>query len=413
MHASIQVAIIYSVLLMIAQTSVAGDVAGLTSFKANTPARAAEVNGNFASIKTAVDDNHGRIAMLEAMNAELQNRLTALEAKLASVSLATVNGQPTVRFSGVNVQVVNGLDHTDSSNGLGNLLIGYDEVNNSGRMMCSLGTDPNTISPVTNEMECTTAGGVWADSHKGGSHYLVLGALNNYSRWGGLVAGTENTSNFDFASISGGRQNNASGPGASVSGGFGNIALGKLTSISGGASNVASGATASVSGGKNNVASGSTSSVTGGSVNTARGMHSSISGGWNNNANGDFASVTAGRQNFATNAYASVTGGQGNTASGASASVTGGLNNTAVGNNATISGGARNNASGAYAHVTGGEFNAASGQYAIVNGGYANNASGQYSGVGGGQGCDSGTGVIAIWAVGIQGGSGCSPTLGN
>lgn len=55
----------------------AGDVNGLTTFSAGTPARAAEVNGNFTAVKTAVDDNHARISTLEGVNAAA--RITVLE----------------------------------------------------------------------------------------------------------------------------------------------------------------------------------------------------------------------------------------------------------------------------------------------------------------------------------------------
>jgi hypothetical protein len=51
--------------LATAQVSLAGEVTGLTSFSAGTPARASEVNGNFTAVKTAVDNNHARIVTLE------------------------------------------------------------------------------------------------------------------------------------------------------------------------------------------------------------------------------------------------------------------------------------------------------------------------------------------------------------
>jgi hypothetical protein len=41
-----------------------------------------------------------------------------------------VGGKPTVQFSGVNVQVVNGLGKTETTNGAGNLVVGYDETAN-------------------------------------------------------------------------------------------------------------------------------------------------------------------------------------------------------------------------------------------------------------------------------------------
>ena len=53
-----------SVLAIMASTSsaaLASDVTGLTNFTAGTPAVAAEVNGNFTAVKTAVDDNNANI----------------------------------------------------------------------------------------------------------------------------------------------------------------------------------------------------------------------------------------------------------------------------------------------------------------------------------------------------------------
>lgn len=43
----------------------AAEVSGLNTFSAGSPARASEVNANFDAVKTAVDDNHARLAALE------------------------------------------------------------------------------------------------------------------------------------------------------------------------------------------------------------------------------------------------------------------------------------------------------------------------------------------------------------
>ncbi len=43
-------------------TLIAGQVTGLINFTAGTPAKAAEVNSNFMAVKTAVDDNHAKLA---------------------------------------------------------------------------------------------------------------------------------------------------------------------------------------------------------------------------------------------------------------------------------------------------------------------------------------------------------------
>ncbi len=326
----------------------AGDVVGLTSFTSNTPALASEVNGNFDAVKTAVDDNAARVTTLEGANAASRistlegvnaasritaledinaaarvtalegvnaaSRITALEtqnaaltaqvgallALLQGVTRETVNGQPAVRFTGVNVQVVNGSGFTGgAANGTGNLILGYDEASTSAKFFCSLG-EGSTGTPIpsstsaTPPAACTDAGGTWAQSHKSGSHYLIVGAEHNYSRWGGIVVGQQNTSNNIYASVSGGSSNEASGGRASVSGGTNNIAGADWASVSGGQDNTASGGFASVSGGAFNQASGPFSSVLGGNSNTASGSSSSVSGGVSNTASGLRASVSGG-----------------------------------------------------------------------------------------------------------------------
>ena len=57
-------------LVLLAATPVsvyAAAVTGLTTFVNGTIADAAQMNANFATVKTAVDDNHGRINTLEAI----------------------------------------------------------------------------------------------------------------------------------------------------------------------------------------------------------------------------------------------------------------------------------------------------------------------------------------------------------
>lgn len=341
-----------------AQTGHAGPVGPLTTFTAGTTAKASEVNGNFGAVQTAVDDNDSRVATLEGINAATRlgalesinaaSRLAALEASVASLQTAlttaqnqigalqtllagvtreTVNGQPAVRFSGVNVQIVSGAGATDAApNGTGNLIIGYDEVRTVGPQQCSVGADPGTSVPVPDgdAAACAAAGGALAISHKTGSHYLVVGDLQNYSQYAGIVVGKSNTSSNAYASVSGGTGNTAKGLQASVSGGISNTASGYLSSVSGGTENIASGESASVSGGFVNVASGDRASVSGGEENTASGGESSVSGGSQNIASSLSSSVSGGFTNTASGIQASVSGGTGNTADGQEASVSGG-----------------------------------------------------------------------------------------
>jgi len=193
-------------------------------------------------------------ADLSAEVAALQAQVAALELLTASISADGNN----VDFTGVNLRILDGTGDTVCTgpcNGLGNLIIGYDESRTSG-------------------------------SDKSGSHNFVIGPEHNYPTFGGAVAGFRNTVSGDHSSVSGGANNEASGIVSSVSGGAGNTASGARSSVSGGQSNTASVFASSVSGGDSNEASGELSSVSGGFSNTASGFLSSVSGGEGRTASG-------------------------------------------------------------------------------------------------------------------------------
>jgi hypothetical protein len=228
----------------------------------------------------------------------MRKRLAALEYKLQYVE----GGANEVVITGANLRIVNGLGSTETVNGLGNLIVGYNEL-------IGFGEDNRT-----------------------GSHNVVVGEQNNFSRFGGLVVGRLNEISGDFSSVSGGAGNTASGFFSSVSGGLNNKASGNIASVSGGFANTASGDFGAwASGGAGNTASGIGSSVSGGIQNTASGNNSSVSGGFANRASEQFASVSGGAQNTASGDRSSVSGGAQNTASGFASSVSGGLNRTAPG----------------------------------------------------------------------------------
>src|SRR5690606_651603 len=218
------VAVIWSVATcaLAVPTVQAGEVAGLKTFQAGTLARASEVNANFAAVKAAVDDSHAEIHELLKVVESLQDTVATLSAQLAAVqdspvmalapflSVDATGDVPRVRLTGVNVQVVNGAGRTGSANGAGNLIIGYDEPRISGDSVCSVGTD-TAGNPVRDAASCAAQGGTWDLNHKSGSHYLIVGARHNYSGWGGIVAGLQNTSNNGYASVTGGWRNAATG----------------------------------------------------------------------------------------------------------------------------------------------------------------------------------------------------------
>jgi hypothetical protein len=198
---------------------------------------------------------------------------------------AGIAGKPTIQFSGVNVQVISGSGKTNAlPNGLGNLVIGYDE----------------------------NAGG----HEQTGSHDLILGEEQTFISVGGIVAGHANA---------------IKGEDASVTGGEGNVAFGYASSVAGGRNNSATGTYSSVVGGRLNAALGEYGAVSGGIENSALGLYTSVTGGASGRAEGTKASVTGGESNTASGVEASVTGGRKNTASGLYSSVTGGYSNTASG----------------------------------------------------------------------------------
>jgi len=261
-----------------------------------------------------------QVEQMELKLAEANNIITDLQASPVMklnpyVTVTSDNRGPLVKLSGLNLQVNNGTGTTcHDANGMGNIIIGYDEeyeINgNSIPNFCSLGAH-------TSEEECVAAGGTWATSHKTGSHYLIIGPENNYSGCAGLVAGMHNTSNGNYASVTGGHGNTASVFGASVSGGENNNASGYNASVSGGFYNHASGEASSISGGDHNEATALSSSVSGGRVNTASGENASISGGYTNTASGELSSISGGGGGPQTN---------GNTASHGLSSILGGAN---------------------------------------------------------------------------------------
>jgi hypothetical protein len=185
--------------------------------------------------------------------AALQAEMTTLQAVTAALQTQvpdclSTEGSDAV-FEGCNVHVRNGLDGTETINGLGNLIVGYNEESS-----------------------------IIGDS-RGGSHNLVVGSQHGYSSFGGFVAGFENHISGGYASVSGGEGNWASGDYSSMSGGNSNTASGAPASISGGNSNTASGNASSVSGGFGNIASGDYASVSGGNGRTAAGLDDWVAGG--------------------------------------------------------------------------------------------------------------------------------------
>lgn len=215
----------------------------------------------------------GVIVSLESQISSQQDQLDDLESRLSVLENLLVNFSRSgddIIISGANLHIVNGLNDTETTNSLGNVIVGYNEFRGSG--------DDRT-----------------------GSHMLIVGSQHNFNSYGGAVFGLRNESGAPFAtvsagtdnralgnhsSISGGTQNTASGPFSSVTGGFDNMATNEQATVSGGNKNIASGVRSIVTGGHENEASGSEASVTGGNENVAIGNGSTVSGGFRRTAPG-------------------------------------------------------------------------------------------------------------------------------
>jgi hypothetical protein len=92
-------------------------------------------------------------------------------------------------ITGANLHLVNGLGATETTNGLGNLIVGYSEPRDSG------------------------------ETRQTGSHNVVVGKQHRFSSFGGLVGGLQNESRGAFASVSGDVRSTAASEHASISGG--------------------------------------------------------------------------------------------------------------------------------------------------------------------------------------------------
>ncbi len=140
------------------------------------------------------------VVALQAQVATLANRLNQLQANpvlaigpFVSLDLNPQNGVigPNITFKGVNIHIVSGSGYTtdfvDSGSvatGLGNLIIGYNEV--------------------------PTGDTTWLNSgDRGASHMLIMGRNNKYTNhsFGGIVTGWGNTVNGNDSLILGGEQN--------------------------------------------------------------------------------------------------------------------------------------------------------------------------------------------------------------
>src|SRR5581483_10888247 len=118
-----------------------------------------------------------KITTLQSQNQAAQAQITQLNNKTQYMNVSTVDNGPGVVFEGANVYIRNGQGSTETNNGLGNLIVGYNENQHS--------------------------------KTRTGSHNLVIGTDNDYTSYGGMSAGKQNASSAPYALALGGTMNSA------------------------------------------------------------------------------------------------------------------------------------------------------------------------------------------------------------
>ncbi len=189
-----------------------------------------------------------KVSPLEARVRQLENRLRAL-ARNPVLGLHDVfeldRGKTckTLRVVG-NLQVVNGMGTTNTTNGCGNLIIGYNEP--------------------------PPASSGWPNTRTG-SHNLVLGRYHSHASYAGLLSGEMNrtTAAAPASCVVGGSEGSVNGDRSVIVGGHEGKANSDRSVVIGGFDNGSNGANLSVVvGGTNNRAEANNSCIFGGGANT-------------------------------------------------------------------------------------------------------------------------------------------------
>ncbi len=231
-----------------------------------------------------VQDLQAQIDEMDARVKDLESQNSAMAALLAGVSR---NGS-TLVFNAMNLQVVNGLGATDgdfgfgpTANGLGNLIVGYNEVTDGCGNDCE---------------------------QKTGSHSIIVGPRHEYTSYGSVVVGASHRVLAPYASAVGGSGHYVSGDYAIAVGGQHAGSGGNWTSVFGGEQNIADGDWATAVGGYFNYAHGYNATTLGGDQNEAIGSLSVTSGGFLNSASGSGSVVSGGNERSAAGSYDWVAG---------------------------------------------------------------------------------------------------------
>lgn len=297
-----------------------GLTAALAAAEDDITALQAQVTGlsevDVVDLESRLVSAESSVALLGATTADHTTQITQLTDDLALTD-TTVSGlqsdaqllasylfvdtvNQAVVVSGANLVVRSGSGSTNDTNGLGNLIIGYNENGGLDRT---------------------------------GSHNLVLGSFNGYESYGSIVGGQQNAVTAPFSVVLTGNLNTATNTYAVVNTGEFVEASGILSWVGTCFDCDVTGRRSAVVTGEFNASGAQSSAVLGGYGNTAAGNWGAIVGGFSNgtDASSQLVTVLGGENNFATGVVAVVAGGRNNTASGSYAVALGGNGTSASG----------------------------------------------------------------------------------
>ena len=137
--------------------------------------------------ETGATGPEGKVG-LSLLSFEEQETLKAL---LPCLHFTTLNGRPDVEITGCNLQVVNGLGKTVSSNGVGNIIIGDDEHESEEKQEGSHIT--SFLAPFQDWGNSGNIMGVWFKKavNRAGNSAVVFGEHND-AESGAILAGNGN-----------------------------------------------------------------------------------------------------------------------------------------------------------------------------------------------------------------------------
>lgn len=187
---------------------------------------------DLAALAQRVRDLETEVTTLASSRMLLSGKVASLEGTLDGV---TREGT-TLRFSGVNLQLLSGSGSESSLNGLGNLIVGYNE--GSGAQ-----TGSGNLIMGTAAQEATSYGSILGGhgSKATGPGTVVFGANNRASAEAStVVGGADNVASGVFSMVGGGTQDEATALGSAAVGGTKNTASGPWSLARGGHELVAS-----------------------------------------------------------------------------------------------------------------------------------------------------------------------------